>query len=185
MRWPGLAQRGNLKRGPATYVGNRRSSGRTGIGQRDHPRARLSCRLPEADDRGASVAQRFCMSLRFRIVGMDYQTLCCSRFGTGWRNRHNSNRPDKLNALNDQVMAELGDAAERIATARFRGKADPHRARAPKSFVAGADIGDLSRPGPFDGKARAMRGQACCGASETCGKAGDRGRQRLRARRRV
>src|SRR5438874_9134087 len=69
------------------------------------------------------------------------------------------NRPDKLNALNDQVMLELGKAAETIAT-------DPDIRGAiltgagPKSFVAGADIGDLARQGPFDGKARAQRGQA-------------------------
>ena len=79
------------------------------------------------------------------------------------------NRPDKLNALNDQVMAELADAAERIAT-------DPAIKGAiltgagPKSFVAGADIGDLAKQGPFDGKARAMRGQGVLRRLETCGK---------------
>src|SRR5207249_365122 len=79
------------------------------------------------------------------------------------------NRPDKLNALNDQVMLELADAAERIAT-------DPDIKGAiltgsgPKSFVAGADIADLSRQGPFDGKARAQRGQAMLRRFETCGK---------------
>jgi len=79
------------------------------------------------------------------------------------------NRPDKLNALNDQVMAELADAAERIAT-------DPAIKGAiltgagPKSFVAGADISDLAKQGPFDGKARAMRGQGVLRRFETCGK---------------
>jgi enoyl-CoA hydratase len=79
------------------------------------------------------------------------------------------NRPDKLNALNDQVMAELADAVERITT-------DPAikgvilTGSGPKAFVAGADIGDLSRQGPFDGKARAMRGQAVLRRLETCGK---------------
>ena len=79
------------------------------------------------------------------------------------------NRPDKLNALNDQVMLDLGAAAERIAT-------EPEIEGAiltgsgPKSFVAGADIGDLSRQGPFDGKARAQRGQAVLRRLETCGK---------------
>lgn len=79
------------------------------------------------------------------------------------------NRPDKLNALNDQVMAELADAAERIAT-------DPAIKGAiltgagPKSFVAGADISDLAKQGPFDGKARAMRGQGVLRRLETCGK---------------
>lgn len=79
------------------------------------------------------------------------------------------NRPDKLNALNDQVIADLTAAAERIAT-------DPDIKGAiltgagPKSFVAGADISDLAKQGPFDGKARAMRGQALLRRLETCGK---------------
>src|SRR3989442_5044439 len=62
------------------------------------------------------------------------------------------NRPDKLNALNDQVMLELGDAAERIAT-ESEIKGAILTGAGPKSFVAGADIGDLSRQGPFDGQA--------------------------------
>lgn len=79
------------------------------------------------------------------------------------------NRPDKLNALNDQVMAELADAAERIATDDgIRGAI--LTGAGPKAFVAGADIGDLARQGPFDGKARAMRGQAALRRLETCGK---------------
>src|SRR6266436_4615850 len=79
------------------------------------------------------------------------------------------NRPDKLNALNDQVMAELGHAAERIASedaiqgALLTGAG-------PKAFVAGADIADLAKQGPFDGKARARRGQAVLRRLETCGK---------------
>src|SRR5690349_23791466 len=78
------------------------------------------------------------------------------------------NRPDKLNALNDQVMAELADAAERIA-------ADPARKGAiltgagPKSFVAGVDISDLAKQGLVYGKARAMRGQGVLRRVETCG----------------
>jgi enoyl-CoA hydratase len=79
------------------------------------------------------------------------------------------NRPDKLNALNDQVVEDLRDAAERIAT-------DPDVRGAlitgagPKAFIAGADIADLARQGPFDGKARALRGQAVLRRLETCGK---------------
>ena len=79
------------------------------------------------------------------------------------------NRPDKLNALNDQVMAELADAVERIATEPAIGGAIVTGA-GPKAFIAGADIGDLSRQGPFDGKARAMRGQGVLRRLETCGK---------------
>jgi enoyl-CoA hydratase len=79
------------------------------------------------------------------------------------------NRPDKLNALNDQVMAELALAAERVTTdAVIRGAIITGAGT--KAFVAGADIGDLSRQGPFDGKARAMRGQAVLRRLETCGK---------------
>ena len=79
------------------------------------------------------------------------------------------NRPEKLNALNDQVMAELADAADRIGNEReIRGAIIT--GSGPKAFIAGADIGDLSRQGPFDGKARAMRGQAVLRRLETCGK---------------
>jgi len=79
------------------------------------------------------------------------------------------NRPDKLNALNDQVISELSDAGERIATEAVI-KGTILTGAGPKSFVAGADIGDLSRQGPFDGKARAQRGQAVLRRLETCGK---------------
>ena len=79
------------------------------------------------------------------------------------------NRPDKLNALNDDVMKELGQAAERIAT-ESEIKGAILTGAGPKSFVAGADIGDLSRKGPFDGKARAQRGQNVLRRLETCGK---------------
>jgi enoyl-CoA hydratase len=79
------------------------------------------------------------------------------------------NRPDKLNALNDQVMAELALAVERIATEPAIGGAIVTGA-GQKAFIAGADIGDLSRQGPFDGKARAMRGQGVLRRLETCGK---------------
>ncbi len=68
------------------------------------------------------------------------------------------NRPDKLNALNDQVIAELGLAAERIA-------ANPVvrgvllTGMGPKAFVAGADISELSDQGPQRGKERSLAGQ--------------------------
>ncbi len=79
------------------------------------------------------------------------------------------NRPDKLNALNDQVMEDFRDAAERIATeAEIRGALIT--GAGPKAFIAGADIGDLAKQGPFDGKARALRGQAVLRRLETCGK---------------
>jgi len=79
------------------------------------------------------------------------------------------NRPDKLNALNDQVMGELGQAAERIA-GEDAIKGAILTGAGPKAFVAGADIADLAKQGPFDGKARALRGQAVLRRLETCGK---------------
>src|SRR5438445_1739184 len=79
------------------------------------------------------------------------------------------NRPDKLNALNDQVVDELGHAAGRIATEDAI-KGAIITGAGPKAFVAGADIGDLAKQGPFDGKARALRGQAVLRRLETCGK---------------
>jgi len=79
------------------------------------------------------------------------------------------NRPDKLNALNDAVIAELGLAFQAVETdAAVRGVI--LTGAGPKAFVAGADIGDLSRQGPFDGKARAMEGQAVFRRIERLGK---------------
>ncbi|MSR06026.1 MAG: enoyl-CoA hydratase [Gemmatimonadetes bacterium] len=79
------------------------------------------------------------------------------------------NRPDKLNALNNAVVEDLGRAAEEIATRDDVGGAIITGA-GPKAFIAGADIGDLSKQTPFEGKARALRGQAVLRRFETCGK---------------
>lgn len=79
------------------------------------------------------------------------------------------NRPDKLNALNDETIAELDEAialVERrddIAGVLLTGAGA-------KAFVAGADIAELSTQGPTDGRARAMRGQAVFSRIETCRK---------------
>jgi enoyl-CoA hydratase len=79
------------------------------------------------------------------------------------------NRPDKLNALNDQVVDDLRDAVELIAAdSGVRGVLIT--GAGPKAFIAGADIGDLARQGTFDGKARALRGQSVLRRLETCGK---------------
>src|SRR3989442_1176918 len=60
------------------------------------------------------------------------------------------NRPDKLNALNDQVMAELADVAERLATGDdIRGAI--LTGAGPKAFVAGGDIGDPAPQRPVAG----------------------------------
>src|SRR3989441_3031874 len=79
------------------------------------------------------------------------------------------NRPAKLNGRNDPVVDELADAAERVATeAAINGVILTGAGQKP--FVAGADITDLAKQGPFDGKARALRGQAMLRRFETCGK---------------
>jgi enoyl-CoA hydratase len=101
------------------------------------------------------------------IVQMSYQTLLFEvrdaiAFVT-------INRPEKLNALNDVVISELSDAADRIATERaIRGAIITGAGT--KAFVAGADIAELAGQGPFDGKTRALRGQAALRRLETCGK---------------
>lgn len=66
-------------------------------------------------------------------------------------------RPDKLNALNDATIAELGRAIDEV-----RGREDVAGlivTGAGRAFVAGADIAELSGQGPIDGKERARRGQ--------------------------
>ncbi|MHB0947837.1 MAG: enoyl-CoA hydratase/isomerase family protein [Gemmatimonadaceae bacterium] len=68
------------------------------------------------------------------------------------------NRPDKLNALNDGTIAELGAAIdEALARDDVGGVILTGAGRA---FVAGADISELSSQSPADAKARALRGQA-------------------------
>src|SRR5213080_2950392 len=102
-----------------------------------------------------------------RILAMGYQTLMFEiKDGVALIT---INRPDKLNALNNQVVDELADAAERVATEDAI-KGAILTGAGPKAFVAGADIGDLAKQGPFDGKARARRGQAMLRRFETGGK---------------
>jgi enoyl-CoA hydratase len=79
------------------------------------------------------------------------------------------NRPEKLNALNDEVMDELRRAADEIATRDDIGGAIVTGA-GQKAFVAGADIAELAKQGPFAGKARSRAGQAVYRSIETCGK---------------
>jgi len=79
------------------------------------------------------------------------------------------NRPEKLNALNGDVMAALdaaieaarGDAAVGVVVITGAGE---------KSFIAGADIGELSKLSPVEGRAHALRGQALLRKLETLGK---------------
>ena len=79
------------------------------------------------------------------------------------------NRPDKLNALNDQVVGELHQAALALkADAAVRGVI--LTGAGPKAFVAGADIGDLAKQGVLDGRERALSGQGMLSAFERMGK---------------
>ena len=79
------------------------------------------------------------------------------------------NRPDKLNALNDQVVADLRQAVLALKSdATVKGVIVT--GAGPKAFVAGADIGDLARQGVLDGRERALNGQAVLTAIETMGK---------------
>jgi enoyl-CoA hydratase len=79
------------------------------------------------------------------------------------------NRPEKLNALNDAVIAALGEAVDRLdRDESVRGVI--LTGAGPKAFVAGADIGELNQQGPFDGKRRAMAGQEIFSRLERLGK---------------
>jgi enoyl-CoA hydratase len=68
------------------------------------------------------------------------------------------NRPDKLNALNDLTITELGQAVEEIRRREDAGGAIITGAGS-KAFVAGADIAELAKQGPIEGRERARRGQ--------------------------
>ncbi len=67
------------------------------------------------------------------------------------------NRPDKLNALNDATMAELGDAIDEanrrddVGLVLLTG--------AGRAFVAGADISELASQSPIEAQRRARVGQ--------------------------
>lgn len=79
------------------------------------------------------------------------------------------NRPDKLNALNDQVVKDLYDAAVKLRDDdEVRGVV--LTGAGPKAFVVGADIGDLRKQGVLDGRARALLGQRMLRTFETMGK---------------
>jgi enoyl-CoA hydratase len=79
------------------------------------------------------------------------------------------NRPQKLNALNTAVIAELDDAFGRVA-----GQADIRAAlvtgAGEKAFAAGADIAELSALTPLEARAFSVSGQTAFRRLETCGK---------------
>lgn len=73
------------------------------------------------------------------------------------------NRPDKLNALNARVVADLGQAFGALA-----GSNDPEPVRVAiltgtgKAFVAGGDIGEMASMTPVEAKRFADAGQRLC-----------------------
>ena len=75
-------------------------------------------------------------------------------------------RPEKLNALNSDVMAALDaelDAARNdpaVGVVIVTGSGE-------KAFIAGADIGELSKLTPLEGREHALRGQAVLAQLET------------------
>jgi enoyl-CoA hydratase len=78
------------------------------------------------------------------------------------------NRPDKLNALNDATIAELGEA---IDEARMRQDVGGVIVTgAGRAFVAGADISELATQAPFVAKGRSRAGQEIFRRFETCPK---------------
>src|SRR5256885_6610078 len=78
------------------------------------------------------------------------------------------NRPDKLNALNDATIAELGVAIDQIRVDDSIGGA--LLTGAGRAFVAGADISELASQTPVLAKARSRAGQDVFRRIETCPK---------------
>ena len=79
------------------------------------------------------------------------------------------NRPAVLNALNLRTLDELADCLESVR------RDDAIRVLiltggGEKAFVAGADINELARQTPLEGKDTALRGQGVFGRLETLGK---------------
>jgi len=79
------------------------------------------------------------------------------------------NRPEKLNALNQTVMEELLDCFVRqqqddeVRVVILTGAGE-------KAFVAGADINELARQNPVEGKETSRRGQKVLDLIENLGK---------------
>jgi len=79
------------------------------------------------------------------------------------------NRPKVLNALNTPTWADMRAAFEDARSdAVVRGVILTGAGN--KAFIAGADIGELSKLSPLEGREHARRGQAIVGKLETLGK---------------
>ncbi|HET9794046.1 MAG TPA: enoyl-CoA hydratase-related protein [Thermoanaerobaculia bacterium] len=79
------------------------------------------------------------------------------------------NRPEKMNALNSQVLEELDGAIQQARSNDGVGAMIVTGA-GPKAFVAGADISELATMTPVTGRAHALRGQAVFSRLENLGK---------------
>lgn len=79
------------------------------------------------------------------------------------------NRPEKLNALNREVLAELDDALNQVeGSSGIRGLILTGAGE--KAFVAGADIGELAALMPVEARAQSARGQQLFRRLETLAK---------------
>jgi enoyl-CoA hydratase len=79
------------------------------------------------------------------------------------------NRPDKLNSLNDETMGELDSVFTAIAgDAQVKGVILTGAGE--KAFVAGADISELAKESPIEGRERSLRGQRVLDRIENLGK---------------
>jgi enoyl-CoA hydratase len=79
------------------------------------------------------------------------------------------NRPDKLNALNEETLSEIDDVVSKVR------KADEVQVliltgAGPKSFIAGADIGELSKLDVVGGVAKSRKGQELLNRIQFMGK---------------
>jgi enoyl-CoA hydratase len=74
------------------------------------------------------------------------------------------NRPDKLNALSDAVIRELGSAIDQAVA--DGGVGGVILTGAGRAFVAGADISELAEQSPMEGTQRARAGQEIFGRYE-------------------
>jgi len=79
------------------------------------------------------------------------------------------NRPDALNALNSQVLEELGHAVEAIAKDKEL-RVVILTGAGPKSFIAGADIGEMAHLTPVENRHFAGLGAAILRRMETMNK---------------
>jgi enoyl-CoA hydratase/carnithine racemase len=79
------------------------------------------------------------------------------------------NRPEKLNALNRKVMAELSACFENIQADK-EVRAVIVTGAGEKSFVAGADVNELAAQDPVEGKHTSTRGQKILDLIEDLGK---------------